>query len=69
MFLDHFLWFYYFTQQWHEFSEITAFFVVMVWLIPFSYFISLSANESTLPWGMGGNSGNSELPAELIVVR
>ncbi|OUM52085.1 hypothetical protein BVG19_g1241 [[Candida] boidinii] len=31
------------------FTEIASFFGICVWLIPFSLFISLSANENTLP--------------------
>lgn len=29
--------------------DIAAFFGVCVWLIPFAYFISLSANDNALP--------------------
>ncbi|KAJ3328404.1 erv26 super protein [Blyttiomyces sp. JEL0837] len=46
---DHFLWFFFFTHNYHRFSEIATFFGIIVWLIPFMYFISLSANEYTLP--------------------
>ncbi|KAL6065445.1 DUF396-domain-containing protein [Balamuthia mandrillaris] len=47
--IAHFLWFHYFTQYYYPFSEILAFFVIMVWLVPFAFFLSLTANESTLP--------------------
>ncbi|KAJ3006066.1 erv26 super protein [Thoreauomyces humboldtii] len=46
---DHFVWFFYFTDHYHTFTEIATFFGLVVWLIPFMYFISLSANEYTLP--------------------
>ncbi|KAI8909396.1 transmembrane adaptor Erv26 [Powellomyces hirtus] len=46
---DHFVWFFYFTDHYHTFFEIATFFGLVVWLIPFMYFISLSANEYTLP--------------------
>ncbi|RKO92784.1 transmembrane adaptor Erv26-domain-containing protein [Blyttiomyces helicus] len=46
---DHFVWFFYFTQNYHSFMEICTFFGLIVWLVPFMYFISLSANEYTLP--------------------
>ncbi|KAI8817934.1 transmembrane adaptor Erv26-domain-containing protein [Fimicolochytrium jonesii] len=46
---DHFIWFFYFTEHYHSFTEIATFFGLIVWLIPFMYFISLSANEYTLP--------------------
>mmetsp|Transcript_40701 Transcript_40701/g.102450 ORF Transcript_40701/g.102450 Transcript_40701/m.102450 type:complete len:204 (-) Transcript_40701:29-640(-) len=47
--LDHCLWFRYFTLNYYDFGEILSFFVCCVWLIPFGFFISLSANENTLP--------------------
>ncbi|KAJ3149704.1 erv26 super protein [Geranomyces michiganensis] len=46
---DHFVWFFYFTDHFHTFTEIATFFGLVVWLVPFMYFISLSANEYTLP--------------------
>lgn len=39
--------------------DIAAFFGLCVWLIPFAYFISLSANDNTLPTG-GGKLWRSE---------
>lgn len=47
--IDHFIWFFYFTTNYHPFSEIATFFAFCVWLVPFQYFISLSANEYALP--------------------
>ncbi|KAI9087769.1 transmembrane adaptor Erv26, partial [Phlyctochytrium arcticum] len=46
---DHFVWFFYFADNYHTFLEIATFFGLMVWLVPFIYFVSLSANENTLP--------------------
>ncbi|KAF9970915.1 erv26 super protein [Actinomortierella ambigua] len=46
---DHFMWFQYFARHYHTFSSIASFFGICVWLVPFSYFISLSANDNTLP--------------------
>ncbi|KAI9138685.1 transmembrane adaptor Erv26-domain-containing protein [Paraphysoderma sedebokerense] len=50
---NHILWFRYFssmayTKQ-YTFPQIASFFGLCVWLVPFSYFISLSANEMVLP--------------------
>jgi hypothetical protein len=47
---DHFLWFSYFTTY-HvfRFSEVAAFFCLCIWLVPFLFFISLSASDNTLP--------------------
>ncbi|CAG8450938.1 62_t:CDS:2 [Funneliformis mosseae] len=39
----------YFTSVYFVFVDIAAFFGICVWLIPFSYFISLSANDNALP--------------------
>jgi len=46
---DHFLWFQYFTSLYVRFMDIAAFFGICIWLIPFAYFISLSANDNALP--------------------
>jgi hypothetical protein len=47
--VDHFVWFQYFTTNYYSFGEIASFFGICVWLVPFTYFISLSANDYTLP--------------------
>lgn len=47
--VNHYLAFSYFATIWYPFSEVLAFFTICVWLIPFALFISLSANENTLP--------------------
>ncbi|KAI8068699.1 transmembrane adaptor Erv26, partial [Gongronella butleri] len=49
VFVDHFIWFKYFTRHYRPFMDIASFFGVCVWLIPFTYFISLSANDNALP--------------------
>lgn len=49
VFADHFLWFQYFTAHYKPFMDIAAFFGICVWLVPFAYFISLSANDNALP--------------------
>jgi len=54
---SHSLWFYYFMKNYTEFGEIVGFFVVCVWLIPFAYFLSVSGNDSTLPYGIVSSSG------------
>jgi len=48
---SHILWFRHFTSTdvFYPFSEILAFFLFCVWLVPFGFFVSLSANESALP--------------------
>ncbi|KAI8367753.1 transmembrane adaptor Erv26-domain-containing protein [Blakeslea trispora] len=49
VFVDHFIWFKYFTVHYRPFMDIAAFFGLCVWLVPFAYFISLSANDNALP--------------------
>ncbi|KAK6531994.1 erv26 superfamily protein [Orbilia ellipsospora] len=39
-----------------SFSEISAFFGLCVWLVPFALFVSLSAGENVLPSTVGGDS-------------
>ncbi len=50
--LDHYLWFQAFTQYYIEFERVLAIFVLCVWLVPFMYLVSLSAPDSTLPYGI-----------------
>ncbi|XP_070541226.1 protein TEX261-like [Ptychodera flava] len=47
--INHFFAFQYFASVWHPFSEVLAYFTVCLWLVPFSFFVSLSANENILP--------------------
>ncbi|XP_077992700.1 protein TEX261-like [Glandiceps talaboti] len=47
--VNHFFAFQYFATVWHPFSEVLAYFTVCLWLVPFSFFVSLSANENILP--------------------
>ncbi|ORZ08785.1 transmembrane adaptor Erv26-domain-containing protein [Lobosporangium transversale] len=47
--VDHFMWFQYFSRHYHTFASIASFFGICVWMVPFAYFISLSANDNALP--------------------
>ncbi|XP_074642618.1 protein TEX261-like [Tubulanus polymorphus] len=47
--VNHYFAFSYFSNVWHPFSEVLAFFTVCLWLVPFLFFVSLSANELVLP--------------------
>ncbi|KAF9929639.1 erv26 super protein [Mortierella alpina] len=47
--IDHFMWFQYFSRHYYNFMSIASFFGICVWMIPFAYFISLSANDNALP--------------------
>lgn len=48
---SHVLWFRHFTSSdvYFPFAEILAFFLFCVWIVPFGFFISLSANDTSLP--------------------
>ncbi|XP_038070574.1 protein TEX261-like [Patiria miniata] len=47
--INHYLAFQYFAEVWHPFSEVIAYFTMCLWLVPFGFFISLSANDNVLP--------------------
>ncbi|WAR21159.1 TX261-like protein [Mya arenaria] len=47
--INHYLAFSYFTDVWHPFYEVLAYFTVCLWMVPFAFFVSLSANENVLP--------------------
>jgi hypothetical protein len=63
--LNHAIWFRHFTVTYYAFPEIVAYFLLFVWLVPFVFFISLSANENALPlhntrraYGSGDDNDN-----------
>lgn len=45
------LWFVFLRSTWYPFEEVCAYFVILVWLVPFIYFISISSNDTALPYG------------------
>uniref|UniRef100_A0A8C0GFW4 Protein TEX261 n=2 Tax=Chelonoidis abingdonii TaxID=106734 RepID=A0A8C0GFW4_CHEAB len=47
--LNHYLAFQYFADEYYPFSEVLAYFTFCLWLIPFAFFVSLSAGENVLP--------------------
>jgi hypothetical protein len=47
--LNHYVAFQFFSTIYHPFAEVLAYFTVCLWLVPFTYFVSLSANEYVLP--------------------
>ncbi len=56
---NHFVWFFYFTHTHHLLLELTAFFGVAVWMVPLSFFISLSANDNVLPLQTGNENSHA----------
>ncbi|XP_059475614.1 protein TEX261 [Neocloeon triangulifer] len=47
--VNHYLAFQHFSSHYFAFSEVLGYFTICLWLVPFTLFVSLSANENTLP--------------------
>uniref|UniRef100_A0A674NQZ4 Protein TEX261 n=1 Tax=Takifugu rubripes TaxID=31033 RepID=A0A674NQZ4_TAKRU len=47
--VNHYMAFQYFAQEYYPFSEVLAYFTICLWVIPFAFFVSLSAGENVLP--------------------
>ncbi|XP_015230917.1 protein TEX261 [Cyprinodon tularosa] len=46
---NHYMAFQYFAQEYYPFSEVLSYFTICLWVIPFAFFVSLSAGENVLP--------------------
>lgn len=63
--VTHWFWVRYFHETYHSTEYVLGFFFMIVWFVPFGFFISIAANESVLPGGAtvpgapanGGNLG------------
>lgn len=47
--VNHYLAFRFFGEFYYPFSEVMAYFTLCLWMVPFAFFVSLSANENVLP--------------------
>ncbi|TKC33229.1 hypothetical protein EI555_013747 [Monodon monoceros] len=47
--VNHYLAFQFFAEECYPFSEVLAYFTFYLWIIPFAFFVSLSARENVLP--------------------
>lgn len=47
--LNHFLSFNHFTSIWYPFNDVLTYFLCCQWIVPFAFFVSLSANDNVLP--------------------
>ncbi|XP_065354084.1 protein TEX261 [Cloeon dipterum] len=47
--VNHYFAFQHFSSHYYTFSEVLGYFTICQWLVPFTLFVSLSANENTLP--------------------
>lgn len=55
---NHFVWMRHFREAYHSMEYLLGFFLMVVWIVPFGFFISLAANESVLPsGGLAGSGG------------
>ncbi|GFO28207.1 protein tex261-like [Plakobranchus ocellatus] len=53
LFVNHYVAFAHFSSFWYPFAEVLAYFTLCLWLVPFAFFVSLSANEYVLPTTAG----------------
>jgi len=64
--ITHMVWFNFFNSEYFPFEEVVAFFLVCVWLVPLSFFIGLSTDETSLPYtsisASGESIGDGDLP-------
>ncbi|XP_059144987.1 protein TEX261-like [Physella acuta] len=51
--INHYLAFSHFSTHYYPFTEVLAYFTLCLWLVPFAFFVSLSANEFVLPTTSG----------------
>ncbi|KAK9497623.1 hypothetical protein O3M35_004315 [Rhynocoris fuscipes] len=65
-FVNHYLAFSYFSFTPYSFSEVMAFFTLCLWLIPFSLFVSLSANDNVLPSYASQPKGLGGVEADVV---
>jgi hypothetical protein len=55
--VTHWFWVRYFHETYHSTEYVLGFFFMIVWFVPFGFFISIAANESVLPGGATGSGG------------
>jgi hypothetical protein len=60
------MWFQYFSNKYYSFMSIASFFGICVWLVPFTYFISLSANDNALPSFDQNQQNNKQKKAGIL---
>ncbi|XP_052072339.1 protein TEX261-like [Mytilus californianus] len=63
--VNHYFAFSYFASVWYPFSDVMAFFTICLWIVPFAFFVSLSANENVLPT-MTENRTKSEDATDVV---
>jgi len=59
--INHTAWFKYFKENIHPLDEVLAFYLICVWTIPLFFFIGLTTNDDTLPYGATVNSSGETI--------
>ncbi|CAO1403607.1 unnamed protein product [Diamesa serratosioi] len=59
--VNHWLAYQHFERNFHNLSEILAYFCLFLWLVPFALFVSLSANDQVLPTSFQGQQPNEDV--------
>jgi hypothetical protein len=62
--VNHYYAFTYFAHHIHSFQEVVAYFLICLWMVPFAFFVSLTANDYVLP----SYSEKSHMSADTDVV-
>ncbi|KAM7435252.1 hypothetical protein ABFA07_014797 [Porites harrisoni] len=60
VFVNHYLAFDFFSSVWYPFAEILAYFTICLWILPFAFFVSLSASENVLPTSSSATEDTKE---------
>jgi len=59
--INHVLAFRYFGEEYYPFHEVLAYFTLCVWLVPFTFFVSLSAGDNVLPTSYQSYGGQEDV--------
>ncbi|GAB1604387.1 protein TEX261-like [Argonauta hians] len=68
IFVNHYYAFSYFASVYYTFGEVLGYFTICLWLVPFTLFVSLSANEYVLPTVLGDRPHNNRDDKDMDVV-
>ncbi|KAK3096222.1 hypothetical protein FSP39_024613 [Pinctada imbricata] len=63
---NHYFAFSHFSSVWYPFSDVLAYFTICLWVVPFAFFVSLSANENVLPTVTEGRINSMSDEADVV---
>ncbi|KAG2466029.1 TX261 protein, partial [Polypterus senegalus] len=55
--VNHYMAFQYFAEEYYPFSEVLSYFTICLWVVPFSFFVSLSADDVVSNYFTKGKRG------------